>query len=154
MFQKIAKHRANDASNDVHRPPLRSGQATGNKRRFVRFLGLKRSLAPYWTGWPPRSSSFWHIYVLISSRNLTHHAVWPMNVTDHGHSMKWVFICMKHGGTQSLIPSITHSTTQKSCWPKSHGHNLQDIVFKSHHHHGFIYIISSNGCFRKHSLLL
>ena len=23
MFQKIAKHRANDASNDVHRPPLR-----------------------------------------------------------------------------------------------------------------------------------
>ena len=22
MFQKIAKHRANDASNDVHRPPL------------------------------------------------------------------------------------------------------------------------------------
>ena len=26
MFQKIAKHRANDASNDVHRPPLREGQ--------------------------------------------------------------------------------------------------------------------------------
>ena len=25
MFQKIAKHRANDASNDVHRPPLWSG---------------------------------------------------------------------------------------------------------------------------------
>ena len=25
MFQKIAKHRANDASNDVHRPPLLSG---------------------------------------------------------------------------------------------------------------------------------
>ena len=25
MFQKIAKHRANDASNDVHRPPLRLG---------------------------------------------------------------------------------------------------------------------------------
>ena len=25
MFQKIAKHRANDASNDVHRPPLGSG---------------------------------------------------------------------------------------------------------------------------------
>ena len=24
MFQKIAKHRANDASNDVHRPPLRA----------------------------------------------------------------------------------------------------------------------------------
>ena len=22
MFQKIAKHRANDASNDVHRPPI------------------------------------------------------------------------------------------------------------------------------------
>ena len=22
MFQQIAKHRANDASNDVHRPPL------------------------------------------------------------------------------------------------------------------------------------
>ena len=27
MFQKIAKHRANDASNDVHRPPL-SGVGT------------------------------------------------------------------------------------------------------------------------------
>ena len=25
MFQKIAKHRANDASNDVHRPPLGGG---------------------------------------------------------------------------------------------------------------------------------
>ena len=25
MFQKIAKHRANDASNDVHRPPLALG---------------------------------------------------------------------------------------------------------------------------------
>ena len=25
MFQKIAKHRANDASNDVHRPPLAGG---------------------------------------------------------------------------------------------------------------------------------
>ena len=25
MFQKIAKHRANDASNDVHRPPLTGG---------------------------------------------------------------------------------------------------------------------------------
>ena len=25
MFQKIAKHRANDASNDVHRPPLTRG---------------------------------------------------------------------------------------------------------------------------------
>ena len=25
MFQKIAKHRANDASNDVHRPPLSTG---------------------------------------------------------------------------------------------------------------------------------
>ena len=27
MFQKIAKHRANDASNDVHRPPLLEGGA-------------------------------------------------------------------------------------------------------------------------------
>ena len=26
MFQKIAKHRANDASNDVHRPPLQGPQ--------------------------------------------------------------------------------------------------------------------------------
>ena len=26
MFQKIAKHRANDASNDVHRPPLEGGE--------------------------------------------------------------------------------------------------------------------------------
>ena len=25
MFQKIAKHRANDAFNDVHRPPLDGG---------------------------------------------------------------------------------------------------------------------------------
>jgi len=28
MFQKIAKHRANDASNDVHRPPLSRGGAS------------------------------------------------------------------------------------------------------------------------------
>ena len=26
MFQKIAEHRANDASNDVHRPPLRGAR--------------------------------------------------------------------------------------------------------------------------------
>ena len=29
MFQKIAKHRANDASNDVHRPPLGVGHGFG-----------------------------------------------------------------------------------------------------------------------------
>ena len=29
MFQKIAKHRANDASNDVHRPPLDGGGSCG-----------------------------------------------------------------------------------------------------------------------------
>ena len=29
MFQKIAKHRANDASNDVHRPPLPVGGSVG-----------------------------------------------------------------------------------------------------------------------------
>ena len=28
MFQKIAKHRANDASHDVHRPPLPTTQLT------------------------------------------------------------------------------------------------------------------------------
>ena len=28
MFQKIAKHRANDASNDVHRPPLLPGASS------------------------------------------------------------------------------------------------------------------------------
>ena len=31
MFQKIAKHRANDASNDVHRPPLGGGLAQSKK---------------------------------------------------------------------------------------------------------------------------
>ena len=30
MFQKIAKHRANDASNDVHRPPLPIGPTGHN----------------------------------------------------------------------------------------------------------------------------
>ena len=37
--------------------------------------------------------------------------------------------------------------TQKCCWSKSHGHNFQDIAFKSHHP-GFIYVISSKGCLR------
>ena len=32
MFQKIAKHRANDASNDVHRPPLIQSNKTSNLR--------------------------------------------------------------------------------------------------------------------------
>ena len=31
MFQKIAKHRANDASNDVHRPPLGPTSAGGGR---------------------------------------------------------------------------------------------------------------------------
>ena len=36
MFQKIAKHRANDASNDVHRPPLSgTGKAVENGQSFV-----------------------------------------------------------------------------------------------------------------------
>ena len=40
MFQKIAKHRANDASNDVHRPPLRrhsSLAGCGERRRCAPF---------------------------------------------------------------------------------------------------------------------
>ena len=34
MFQKIAKHRANDASNDVHRPPLAVCQTIGTTSTF------------------------------------------------------------------------------------------------------------------------
>ena len=40
MFQKIAKHRANDASNDVHRPPLCPPEAqerAGKKLLYVMF---------------------------------------------------------------------------------------------------------------------
>ena len=36
MFQKIAKHRANDASNDVHRPPL-------SPTRQLAFVSKKRA---------------------------------------------------------------------------------------------------------------
>ena len=39
MFQKIAKHRANDASNDVHRPPLLSSP---NDDRFLHWLASTR----------------------------------------------------------------------------------------------------------------
>ena len=38
MFQKIAKHRANDASNDVHRPPLRAVEPTGSSLQLL--LGI------------------------------------------------------------------------------------------------------------------
>jgi len=38
MFQKIAKHRANDASNDVHRPPLACGEAQGEDEGQVGVL--------------------------------------------------------------------------------------------------------------------
>ena len=34
MFKKIAKHRANDASNDVHRPPLAGDQGAGAERMY------------------------------------------------------------------------------------------------------------------------
>ena len=37
MFQKIAKHRANDASNDVHRPPLDGGIAETLKALKMHF---------------------------------------------------------------------------------------------------------------------
>ena len=64
MFQKIAKHRANDASNDVHRPPLDANGkmskvgaillsactarlARSAKRVVVEFRG---SLISYWVG--------------------------------------------------------------------------------------------------------
>ena len=44
MFQKIAKHRANDASNDVHRPPLCPW----------------RALCEQGTGWQAQGGSRWH----------------------------------------------------------------------------------------------
>ena len=49
MFQKIAKHRANDASNDVHRPPL--GQAD---RMAGALLEVRRwqENAHHWQGQP------------------------------------------------------------------------------------------------------
>ena len=42
MFQKIAKHRADDASNDVHRPPLVIDLASGDIVRgdFLRSIAL------------------------------------------------------------------------------------------------------------------
>ena len=42
MFQKIAKHRANDASNDVHRPPLAPSALTASKcDNFDPFLAVQ-----------------------------------------------------------------------------------------------------------------
>ena len=43
MFQKIAKHRANDASNDVHRPPL----VKGRLKLFRKFVRFGRVTRPY-----------------------------------------------------------------------------------------------------------
>ena len=40
MFQKIAKHRANDASNDVHRPPLILGPQEGSAAITWPHLGI------------------------------------------------------------------------------------------------------------------
>ena len=37
MFQKIAKHRANDASNDVHRPPLAGSESPLLRSRCIVF---------------------------------------------------------------------------------------------------------------------
>ena len=34
MFQKIAKHRANDASNDVHRPPLVGAAGVDSQMKY------------------------------------------------------------------------------------------------------------------------
>ena len=39
MFQKIAKHRANDASNDVHRPPL---SVSRRSCYFLSFLEINK----------------------------------------------------------------------------------------------------------------
>ena len=38
MFQKITKHRANDASNDVHRPPLQHPRQTSEYSKPNLFL--------------------------------------------------------------------------------------------------------------------
>ena len=46
MFQKIAKHRANDASNDVHRPPLGVIDATQKISRY--WLGWSRVMTQVW----------------------------------------------------------------------------------------------------------
>ena len=39
MFQKIAKHRANDASNDVHRPALEGCGVTAQTSAGFRLKG-------------------------------------------------------------------------------------------------------------------
>ena len=47
MFQKIAKHRANDASNDVHRPPLpSSAQSESSSSEIVLLKMVTRGRAP------------------------------------------------------------------------------------------------------------
>ena len=43
MFQKIAKHRANDASNDVHRPPLIEAEKFYGKWKEVSYSKNKNS---------------------------------------------------------------------------------------------------------------
>ena len=55
MFQKIAKHRANDASNDVHRPPLAKGGRGSlhwHKATLCKFnrLNLNRNFQTIWVG--------------------------------------------------------------------------------------------------------
>ena len=56
MSQKIAKHRANDASNDVHRPPLVDLLA-------IFEVGIEPSLNQTCTAGPePMYPSFWKLY--------------------------------------------------------------------------------------------
>ena len=45
MLQKITKHRANDASNDVHRPPLSRGSFA--KGRPILMINCKAPVVPY-----------------------------------------------------------------------------------------------------------
>ena len=50
MFQKIAKHRANDASNDVHRPPLVGiSSASRKKLSYLSQAGSAHHPATSWT---------------------------------------------------------------------------------------------------------
>ena len=51
MFQKIAKHRANDATNDVHRPPLSKIGNDEDKRQLKEIIS-KELKKPENTGDP------------------------------------------------------------------------------------------------------
>ena len=136
MFQKIAKHRANDASNNVHRPPLPAYPRCWSPSSQPPLLA-QETCSPPWAqpGWPgnPKKSriiTYWKMFThcrsggdLKSSLEKTIGTmqvgrVWLAKVSSHETRLSWA----EHWSTPRQQPFMQDLTSQRKPWKTQFGY--------------------------------